>query len=38
MERPGAGASEFEVLNKPYGQNELIRRIREVLDAPTLGH
>jgi PAS domain S-box-containing protein len=35
MERAGVGGSEFEVLNKPYGQNELIRRVRETLDGPT---
>jgi CheY-like chemotaxis protein len=37
MDQSGLGGPAFEVLNKPYGQNELIRRIREILDAPMPG-
>jgi PAS domain S-box-containing protein len=35
LERADAGGSEFEVINKPYRQLELIRRVRRVLDGPT---
>ncbi|MGE0717804.1 MAG: histidine kinase famiy protein [Alphaproteobacteria bacterium] len=35
LERTDLGGSEFEVINKPYGRLELIRRVRTVLDGPT---
>ena len=35
LERTDAGGSEFEVINKPYRQLELIRRVRRALDGPT---
>ena len=35
LERTDTGGSEFELINKPYRQVELIRRIRRVLDGPT---
>lgn len=34
-ERTDAGASEFDILNKPYRRIDLIRRVRAVLDGPT---
>ena len=37
VELASTGGPEFGVLNKPYGQTELIRRVREVLDAPSAG-
>ncbi|WP_062013993.1 hybrid sensor histidine kinase/response regulator [Aureimonas sp. AU4] len=35
IERTEAGGTEFELLNKPYGRQDLARRIRMVLDGPT---
>ena len=35
LERTDAGGIEFELINKPYRQVELIRRMRRVLDGPT---
>ncbi|WP_062210273.1 hybrid sensor histidine kinase/response regulator [Aureimonas sp. AU12] len=35
LERSDAGGSEFELLNKPYSRQDLIRRVRIVIDGPT---
>ena len=35
IERVDAGGSEFEVITKPYRQQELARKVRLVLDGPT---
>ncbi|HEU4457518.1 MAG TPA: histidine kinase famiy protein [Methylibium sp.] len=35
LERNGGGDSEFEMIFKPYGQGELARRVRQVLQGPT---
>ncbi|MBB3951767.1 histidine kinase famiy protein [Aureimonas jatrophae] len=35
IERTDAGGLEFELLNKPYGRQDLARRVRMVLDGPT---
>ncbi|MCC4595955.1 histidine kinase famiy protein [Xanthomonas campestris pv. phormiicola] len=35
LERTDAGGTEFEVLSKPYNRQELIRKVRIVLDGPT---
>lgn len=35
IERTDAGGNEFEVLAKPYNRQELIRKVRMVLDGPT---
>jgi len=35
IERVDAGGSEFEIINKPYRQQDLIRKVRLVLDGPT---
>jgi PAS domain S-box-containing protein len=35
IERTDAGGTEFDVLSKPYNRQELIRKVRTVLDGPT---
>ncbi|MBE7213101.1 MAG: response regulator, partial [Gluconacetobacter diazotrophicus] len=35
LERVDAGGSEFEIIDKPYRQQELARKVRLVLDGPT---
>jgi PAS domain S-box-containing protein len=35
IERTDAGGTEFDVLSKPYNRQELIRKVRIVLDGPT---
>lgn len=35
LERTDAGGREFEVIAKPYGRMELVRRVRLVLEGPT---
>ncbi|KLD79022.1 PAS domain-containing protein [Xanthomonas hyacinthi] len=35
LERTDAGGAEFDVLSKPYNRQELIRKVRTVLDGPT---
>ncbi|MBB3997406.1 histidine kinase famiy protein [Aureimonas pseudogalii] len=34
LERSDAGGSEFDLLNKPYSRQDLVRRVRIVLDGP----
>lgn len=34
LDRTDAGGVEFDLLNKPYRRNDLIRRVRTVLDGP----
>jgi len=34
IERVDAGGSEFEIINKPYRQHELARKVRQVLEGP----
>jgi len=35
IERTDAGGTEFDVLSKPYNRQELVRKVRIVLDGPT---
>ena len=35
IERVDAGGSEFEIINKPYRQQDLGRKVRQVLEGPT---
>lgn len=35
LERTDAGGSEFEVVNKPYTRQQLLRKVRVVLEGPT---
>jgi len=35
LERTDAGGAEFDVINKPYTQRDLLRRLRMLLDGPT---
>ena len=35
IERTDAGGSEFEVLNKPFNRQQLLRKVRLVLEGPT---
>ncbi|NIJ69438.1 histidine kinase famiy protein [Xanthomonas sp. 60] len=35
LERTDAGGSEFEVVNKPYTRQQLLRKVRLVLEGPT---
>ena len=35
LDRTDAGGVEFELLNKPYRRNDLVRRVRAVLDRPS---
>lgn len=35
LECTGADGNEFEIINKPYKQPELARRVRRVIDGPT---
>lgn len=35
LDRSGAYEGEFEVVYKPYGQEELARRVRQMLQGPT---
>ncbi|HEX7815041.1 histidine kinase famiy protein [Dyella sp.] len=35
IERTDAGGDEFDIIHKPYGRTDLIRKIRVVLDGPT---
>ncbi|GJE54347.1 MULTISPECIES: histidine kinase famiy protein [Methylobacterium] len=37
LERTDVGGSEFEILNKPYRRADLVRRVRNTLDAATGG-
>ncbi len=35
LENSGSGEGEFDIIFKPYGQDELARRVRQVLQGPT---
>ena len=35
LERTDAGGSEFEVLNKPFTRQQLLRKVRLVMEGPT---
>jgi len=35
LERTDAGGSEYEVLNKPFNRQQLLRKVRLVLEGPT---
>ncbi len=35
IQRTDVGGAEFDVVNKPYTQKELLKRIRMLLDGPT---
>lgn len=35
LERTDAGGAEFDLINKPYTQRDLLRRLRMLLDGPT---